>query len=122
MKVQNLSLNGLKLLTPVIHQDERGYFFESYRKELFAFFGIAEEFVQDNHSFSNKGVLRGMHFQSSPGQAKLVRVIEGEIYDVVVDIRTASPTFGKWEAIKLDSKDHSLLYIPAGFAHGFSHS
>ncbi len=107
-----MKLKGLQLFTPDIRQDGRGYFFEAFRQ---ADFDVP--FVQDNHSFSHKGTLRGMHFQE--GQAKLVRVAAGTIFDVAVDIRKNSETFGQWEGFVLDDEKHQALLIPAGFAHGF---
>ena len=116
MKVQELRLQGAKLLSPTLYQDQRGFFLEAYQLKNYEKVGICP-FVQDNHSYSKKETLRGLHFQ--PGQAKLVRVVVGMIYDVIVDIRPESPTFGQWEAIYLDEKNHCQLYIPHGFAHGF---
>jgi dTDP-4-dehydrorhamnose 3,5-epimerase len=110
-------LEGPLLIEPVAHGDARGFFQETYRKAVFAELGVPEEFVQDNHSRSRRGVLRGMHFQ--PGQAKLVRCARGGIVDVVVDIRAGSPSFGSWEAFPLDDEAHRQLYVPDGFAHGF---
>jgi dTDP-4-dehydrorhamnose 3,5-epimerase len=110
-------LEGPLLIEPVAHGDARGFFQETYRKAVFAELGVPEEFVQDNHSRSRRGVLRGMHFQ--PGQAKLVRCARGGIVDVVVDIRAGSPSFGSWEAFPLDDEAHHQLYVPDGFAHGF---
>lgn len=100
--------------------DERGFFTEFYRKSLYADKGIDCEFFQANHSYSVKGTIRGMHFQSSPGQAKLITVIVGKIYDVFVDIRIDSPSFGKWGRCILDANEHEQLFIPEGFAHGFA--
>lgn len=119
MEVIEQSLQGIKLLRPKVFHDERGFFKESYRKSLYESVGIDCEFVQDNHSFSKKGTIRGMHFQRRPGQAKLVSVLEGEIFDVIVDIRSNSATFGKWEGVHLCSKHHDQLFVPVGFAHGF---
>lgn len=119
MNIVELSLKGIKLILPRIFKDDRGFFLESYHLETYMKEGIDLAFVQDNHSFSKKGTIRGMHFQRSPGQAKLVRVIEGEIFDVVVDIRPDSQTFGKWEGVYLDGKSCKQLFIPVGFAHGF---
>ncbi len=119
MHIQDLSLSGLKLLTCAVHQDERGFFKESYRKSQFLSLGISCDFVQDNQSYSSRGTLRGMHFQRSPGQAKLVSVIKGKIFDVVVDIRPESATKGKWLGIYLEAEKHQMLFIPVGFAHGF---
>ena len=110
-------LEGPILLQPTIHRDERGFFIESYRREALAELGVPEEFVQDNHSRSGKGIVRGMHFQ--PGMAKLVRSSRGEVVDVLVDIRKGSPTFGEWEAFTLDDENLRHLYVPNGFAHGF---
>ncbi len=110
-------LIGSVLLAPVVHGDERGFFLESYRTNVLAEFGIADAFVQDNHSRSRGGIVRGMHFQ--PGQAKLVRCVRGAILDVIVDIRPDSPQFGQWEGVRLDDSDHHELYVPDGFAHGF---
>ena len=105
------------LVEPAVHGDDRGFFQETYRRQAFAELGIHEDFVQDNHSRSRRGVLRGMHFQ--PGQAKLVRCARGAILDVVVDIRPGSPAFGRWEGVELDDQTHRQLYVPDGFAHGF---
>jgi dTDP-4-dehydrorhamnose 3,5-epimerase len=110
-------LEGPVLLEPAVHGDERGFFVETYRRELLVEHGIDADFVQHNHSRSGRGVLRGMHFQ--PGLAKLVRCARGEIYDVVVDVRRSSPSFGQWEGVTLDDQTHRQLYVPAGFAHGF---
>lgn len=112
-------LNGLVLLTPTKHGDDRGFFMETYRADAWAAQGVPTEFVQDNHSRSRRGTVRGMHFQRSPGQGKLVRVARGRVLDVVVDIRPASPTFGQWEAFELDDESAHQLWIPVGFAHGF---
>ena len=119
MEITDLRLHGLKLIKPKVFKDTRGYFFESFREPAYEKYGIREHFQQDNHSYSQKGSLRGMHFQSFPGQAKLIRVAVGKIYDVALDIRPESPTFGQWEAIILDDIDHHQLFIPVGFAHGF---
>ena len=110
-------LEGPLLAEPVVHGDARGFFQETYRKEVWAELGVHDDFVQDNHSRSGQGVLRGMHFQ--PGQAKLVRCARGAILDVVVDIRSGSPGFGHWEGFRLDDETHLQLYVPDGFAHGF---
>ncbi len=113
------TLEGLVLVTPNLFQDERGFFLETFNEKLYRDLGIDCSFVQDNHSYSQKGTLRGLHFQSSPGQDKLIRCAQGEIYDVAVDIRPESPTFGKWYGVILDSEKHQQLFIPKGFAHGF---
>jgi dTDP-4-dehydrorhamnose 3,5-epimerase len=112
-------LDGPALLKPLVHPDERGFFQETYRRSAFAEFGIRDEFVQDNHSRSVKGVVRGMHFQAGDGLAKLVRCARGAILDVVVDIRRGSPTFGAWEAFELTDENFHQVYCPVGFAHGF---
>ena len=112
-------LEGPMLVKPVIHGDERGFFHESYRRNVYAELGIPEEFVQDNHSRSSKGIVRGMHFQIGEGMAKLVRCARGEVVDVVVDLRKGSPTFGEWEAFRLNDENLHHLYCPIGFAHGF---
>ena len=119
MKVVDLRLKGLKLLQPTVFKDSRGFFLESYQQPKYEEIGIASPFVQDNHSHSHKGCVRGMHFQSFPGQAKLIRVAVGEIYDVAVDIRPGSSTYGQWEAVILNDQNHHQLFIPVGFAHGF---
>jgi len=110
-------LSGPVLLQPLVHGDDRGFFLETYRRSSLAELGIDDEFVQDNHSRSRAGVVRGMHFQ--PGMAKLVRCARGTIYDVLVDVRRGSPTFGHWEGFELDDSAHHQLYCPNGFAHGF---
>jgi dTDP-4-dehydrorhamnose 3,5-epimerase len=112
-------LDGPMLITPVAHGDERGFFQETYRRNAFAELGIPAEFVQDNHSRSVHGVVRGMHFQVGDGVAKLVRCARGAVLDVVVDIRRRSPTFGEWEAFELTDENHHQVYCPIGFAHGF---
>ncbi len=116
MEIANLRLNGLKRIRPKVHRDERGLFFEAYKK---SFVELPSLFIQDNLSSSKKGTIRGLHYQSDPGQAKLVSCIQGKIWDVAVDIRKDSDTFGEWEAIFLDDQDFCQLYIPVGFAHGF---
>jgi dTDP-4-dehydrorhamnose 3,5-epimerase len=110
-------LEGTVLASPTVHGDERGFFMETYRRSDYAAIGIGDEFVQDNHSRSRRGVVRGMHFQ--PGQAKLVRCARGAILDVLVDIRPGSPSFGDWEGFELSDANGRQLYCPAGFAHGF---
>lgn len=119
MEVVDLSINGLKLVKPRIFYDDRGYFTESYHESRYMGI-IPVKFVQDNHSFSSKNVIRGMHFQRKFAQDKLVFVISGKIFDVAVDIRPGSPTFGKWEGVFLDSEQSHQLFIPQGFAHGFA--
>ena len=110
-------LQGPVLLEPAVHGDARGFFVETYRQGLFAELGVHDQFVQDNHSRSRLGVLRGMHFQR--GQAKLVRCARGGILDVIVDIRPGSASFGRWESFELDDENGRLLYVPDGFGHGF---
>lgn len=112
-------LPGPIVVEPVVHGDERGFFSESYRRDAFAELGIEDDFVQDNHSRSRQGVVRGMHFQVGDGMAKLVRCARGEIVDVVVDLRSGSPTFAQWEAVELSDRNLRQLYCPVGFAHGF---
>jgi dTDP-4-dehydrorhamnose 3,5-epimerase len=112
-------LKGLYEITPKIFEDKRGYFFESYSEQAFNEAGLAMNFVQDNQSYSTRGVLRGLHFQKRHPQGKLIRVIDGEVFDVAVDLRSASQTKGKWFALVLDSKLNNQFYIPEGFAHGF---
>ncbi len=112
-------LEGPVLLAPTVHDDERGFFQETYARETYRALGIRDEFVQDNHSRSRRGVVRGMHFQVGDGQAKLVRCARGSVRDVVVDLRRDSPTFGEWEAFELDERNLRQLYCPIGFAHGF---
>jgi dTDP-4-dehydrorhamnose 3,5-epimerase len=112
-------LDGPVLISPVVHPDERGFFQETYRRNAFRELGIPEEFVQDNHSRSVRGVVRGMHFQVGAGVGKLVRCARGAILDVVVDLRRGSPTFGSWEAFELTDENFQQIYCPVGFAHGF---
>jgi dTDP-4-dehydrorhamnose 3,5-epimerase len=121
MIVNNLPIDGLKLIIPEVFTDERGYFFESYNKQAFnTKLKLDHDFIQDNHSMSKKGVLRGLHYQKNPfEQGKLIRVISGEIYDVALDLRSNSPTFGKWHAEILSSINKKQFWIPRGFAHGF---
>lgn len=118
---QRLSIPDVILVKPKFFGDERGFFIETYKKSDFVANGIDVEFVQDNHSKSSYGVLRGLHYQKNPkAQGKLVRCVQGEILDVAVDIRKGSPTFGKWLAEKLSAENKAMLYVPAGFAHGFA--
>lgn len=112
-------LQGLLVIEPKVFRDDRGFFLEPYNALRYKASGVDVDFVQDNHSFSTRGVLRGLHFQTKPGQAKLLRCGRGKIWDVAVDIRPDSSTFGKWWGIELDSETHRQLYIPVGFAHGF---
>lgn len=112
-------LDGPVLLAPVVHRDARGFFAETFREDEWARHGVGVGLVQDNHSRSRRGTLRGMHFQTDPGQAKLVRCARGAVLDVVVDIRRSSPSFGAWEAHRLDDGEMRQLFVPVGFAHGF---
>jgi dTDP-4-dehydrorhamnose 3,5-epimerase len=119
MHVLPTRLQGPLLLAPDVFGDHRGFFVETYRTDTWAAAGIEAAFVQDNHSRSARGTLRGIHFQTSPGQAKLVRCARGAIVDVLVDLRRDSPTFGEWEAFELDDEAMHQLYVPIGFGHGF---
>jgi len=116
--VKELSISGLKVISLKIFNDDRGFFVERYQSERFSGYGIPG-LVQDNHSRSRPGVIRGLHYQTNPNQGKLVGVIRGRIWDVAVDLRRDSPTFGKGEALELNDQDGNLLWIPSGFAHGF---
>jgi dTDP-4-dehydrorhamnose 3,5-epimerase len=119
--VQTLAtrMDGPILIEPTVFGDERGFFTETYRRSIFAELGVAEEMVQDNHSRSTHGVVRGMHFQIGDGASKLVRCSRGAINDVIVDLRRGSPTYGQWEAHELSDENQRMLYVPIGFAHGF---
>lgn len=120
VKFKRLEIPEVIIIEPAVFEDKRGYFFESYRKEEFKEIGIDVDFVQDNHSKSKKGVLRGLHYQLNPkAQGKLVRCIKGKIWDVAVDIRKGSPWYSKWVAVELSEKNKHMLWIPPGFAHGF---
>ena len=119
MEIVETSLPGVLLITPRVFEDARGFFMETYRAEALAKAGVHETFVQDNHSHSTRGVLRGLHYQLEKPQAKLCRVTHGEVFDVAVDIRVSSPTFGQWVGAVLSSANRQSLYIPGGFAHGF---
>ena len=119
MRRLDTRLEGPILIEPLVHGDVRGFFHESYRRSAYAEIGIREEFVQDNHSRSRHGVVRGMHFQVGRGMAKLVRCSLGSVFDVVVDLRRGSPTYGEWEGFELDDENLRQLYCPVGFAHGF---
>jgi dTDP-4-dehydrorhamnose 3,5-epimerase len=113
-------LDGVVLLEPEVHGDARGFMVETYRSDAWAELGVNLDFVQHNHSRSVEGTLRGIHFQTEPGQAKLVRCPRGRIFDVAVDLRRGSPTFGQWEGHVLDDEAHRQLYVPVGFGHGFA--
>lgn len=118
-KFNETSIEGVYIIEPAVFGDERGYFLETYNKQDFHNAGLTMNFVQDNESKSTKGVLRGLHFQTKHTQGKLVRVISGEVFDVAVDLRKGSKTFGKWEGVKLSGENKKQFYIPEGFAHGF---
>ncbi len=119
MRAVDTALSGVRLLEPAVHRDDRGFFLESFRADRLAALGIGATFVQDNHSRSVARTLRGLHWQWRRPQAKLIRVIEGAIFDVAVDIRRGSPTFGRWIGVNLSADDFRQLYVPVGFAHGF---
>lgn len=119
MKVEKTHLDGVLVISPVIYQDERGYFAETYRREVFAAAEIGAHFVQDNQSGSHAGVLRGLHYQIQQAQGKLVRCVHGEIFDVAVDLRADSPTCGHYFGMNLSASNQKQLWIPPGFAHGF---
>jgi dTDP-4-dehydrorhamnose 3,5-epimerase len=118
-RVLETRLDGLVLIDPVVHGDERGFFLETFSERDWRDAGVDCDFVQDNHSRSAQGILRGLHFQTTPGQAKLVRCVRGRIWDVAVDLRPDSATYGEWEGHELDDESHHQLFIPKGFAHGF---
>ena len=119
MDIEPTTIEGVWVITPKVFQDARGYFMETFQQERLAAAGITCAFVQDNLSYSNHNTLRGLHFQNPHGQAKLVQVVQGEIFDVAVDIRIGSPTFGQWIGIRLSSTNHRQLFIAEGMAHGF---
>ena len=119
MKVSRTSLPDVLLIEPDVHRDERGFLVEHYQARRYASAGIRQDFVQDNVSFSQRGVLRGLHFQNPDPQAKLVTALTGEVFDVAVDVRLGSPTFGQWTAAVLSAKNNLQIYIPQGLAHGF---
>ncbi len=119
MKIIKTKLPGVLIIEPQVFGDHRGFFLETYQQKSFIEAGIKESFVQDNHSRSKKGVLRGLHYQLTQSQGKLVRVSRGRVFDVAVDVRQGSPTFGQWEGVILDDETHRMFYVPPGFAHGF---
>ena len=119
MKAVTCCLEGVLLIEPMIYADDRGFFLETFAKETYQSLGITEDFVQDNHSRSAKNVLRGLHFTKTKPQAQIVTVIRGKIFDVVVDLRKDSPTFGQWFGTKLSDESRRQIYMPPGFAHGF---
>ena len=119
MKVLETAIPGVLVIEPDFFGDERGFFFESWNRERYREAGLDADFVQDNVSFSRRGVLRGLHFQNPHPQGKLVQVLQGEVFDVAVDIRRGSPTFGQWHAERLSARDKRQFYVPPGLAHGF---
>lgn len=119
MKVERLAIDGPLLIEPRVFGDDRGFFLESWNAEVFAANGVPATFVQDNHSRSSRGVLRGMHFQDPNAQGKLVRVVAGAVFDVAVDVRRSSPAFGRWAGVELSAANKRMLWVPPGFAHGF---
>lgn len=119
-RFEKLGIPGVVMIEPQIFSDERGFFMETYKSSEFADFGITESFAQDNHSRSQRGVIRGLHYQNPPkAQGKLVRVVVGKIFDVALDIRKGSPTYGRWVGVVLSEENRRMLYMPEGFAHGF---
>ena len=120
MKSTETRLRGVFLVEPVVHRDARGFFLESFHEQKYARAGIDSHFVQDNHSRSGQGTLRGLHLQHPHGQAKLVRVLQGSVFDVAVDVRLGSPQFGEWVGVELSAESQHQLFVPAGFAHGFA--
>jgi dTDP-4-dehydrorhamnose 3,5-epimerase len=119
MKIHQTSLSGALVLEPKVFEDDRGFFLESYSERTFAEIGIGNKFVQDNHSCSKRGVLRGLHYQVEKSQGKLVRVVSGEVLDVFVDLRRSSPTYRGWHSAKLSDRNRLMAWVPVGFAHGF---
>ncbi|MFQ5481600.1 MAG: dTDP-4-dehydrorhamnose 3,5-epimerase [Nitrospinaceae bacterium] len=119
MRVTPTKLPGMVLIEPRVFRDERGFFLEMYHAPRYREHGINTDFVQDNRAFSSRGVLRGLHFQSQHPQAKLVWVTQGEVFDVALDLRRGSSTFGQWEGVLLSAENHKQVFIPAGFAHGY---
>jgi dTDP-4-dehydrorhamnose 3,5-epimerase len=119
VQILSTHLEGPLLLEPQVFRDDRGFFCETYRQNTLADFGVPDAFIQDNHSRSTRGVVRGMHFHTGTGVAKLVRCARGSIVDVVVDLRHGSPTYKQWESVELDDEGMGMLYVPVGFAHGF---
>lgn len=120
MQVIQTKLTGVRIFEPDVFSDQRGCFFETWSRRRYQEMGLTEDFVQDNVSFSQRGVLRGLHFQNPQAQGKLIQVLQGAVFDVAVDIRVGSPTFGDWVSVELSEQNHRQLYIPAGFAHGFA--
>lgn len=120
MRIVETTLPGVLLIEPTVHRDARGFFVETYHRARYAAAGVDDVFVQDNHTKSMRGTLRGLHMQVTAMQAKLIHVVQGEIFDVAVDVRTGSPTFGRWVGVSLSAATYRQLYVPAGFAHGFA--
>lgn len=120
LQIIETALPGVVIIKPRVFEDPRGFFMETYRQNVLREAGIRDNFVQDNHSRSSRGVLRGLHYQLRRPQAKLCRVVQGEVLDIAVDVRLESPTFGKWISVVLSGENHQQLYIPKGFAHGFA--
>jgi len=119
MQVKPTTIEDVKIIEPTVFGDERGFFMETWHRQKFIDIGIDAEFVQDNHSKSTQGILRGLHYQLQQTQGKLVRVIAGEVFDVAVDIRRQSPTFGQWVGVLLNADNKKMMWVPPGFAHGF---
>lgn len=119
MKVEDVGFEGVKIITPQVFRDSRGFFLETFNRSRYLAAGIEDKFSQDNLSVSKYGTIRGMHFQIYPGQAKLIKVIKGKIFDVFVDIRKDSPSYKQWHGVYLDETSHRQLYLPVGYAHGF---
>lgn len=119
MRIIPTPISGLVLIEPVIFRDDRGYFMESYNRQSYSKLGIVMDFIQDNQSRSRKGTLRGLHFQKQHPQAKLVRALNGKVFDVAVDLRVGSPTLGRWYGVTLDADSFMQFFVPAGFAHGY---
>ena len=117
--IKDSKISGIKIITPKVYRDDRGYFFESFNSKDFKTLGLPTKFLQDNQAFSKKGTLRGLHYQLKYPQGKLVRVIQGEVFDVAVDIRRDSPSFGKYIEVHLSDKNNKIMYLPEGFAHGY---
>lgn len=120
MKIEPCAINGLFVLEPQVFGDSRGFFVETWNRRRYREAGVADDFVQDNISFSRKGTLRGLHFQNPNPQGKLMQVLLGEVFDVAVDIRRSSPTFGQWHGVMLSAENKRQFYVPPGFAHGFA--
>ena len=120
LRVRQTDLEGVVVIEPAVFRDDRGWFMETFNAVKFAEHGLPTEFAQDNHSASRRGVIRGLHYQLDPPQGKLVRCVRGAIFDVAVDIRRSSPTFGRWTGVQLSAENRLMFWVPAGFAHGFA--